>query len=290
MRVFWFVIGVLVVVSGAVIALRAGGGGAGVVIEDRAPRMPAPGADGFRRESPATPVDGSAGSGTGRGAAADRMIEEPWVMKRSGSANHAGHDPEAAARRLKALARPGSLASLDALLGIEGEFDDADGSDGSDRSIPDDATNRLLEILAVASLVGEGTLENPYVVSWELLDTARHSYRPRDGLTTIPPDVEKLDGAIVRIEGFFLAPFSLSSTDQLLLMRYVWDGCCNGVPPTAYSTVEVRLAEPAGRRTLAEARTLSIEGRFGIDPYESRGWLLSLYVLENARIVRSGDQ
>ena len=230
-------------------------------------------------QTPATRTPGAPPRGD---AAPDRMIDKPWVMKRSGSANHAGHDPEAAARRLKALSRPGGLDSLDALLGIETDA----GADDPGVSPGDEAAaNRLLEILAGASLVGEGTREKPYLVSWELLDTARHSFRPHDGLNTIPPDVEKLDGKIVRLEGFFLAPFSLSDTDQLLLMRYTWDGCCIGVPPTAYSTVEVGLATPAGRRALAEARTLTVEGRFRIDPYESRGWLLSLYLMEEGRVV-----
>lgn len=281
MRVFWLIVGILVVVSAVVLFVGPGSGDdTPLVLEERSSvpeSRPGP-----ERSGVAT---APANDRTSSADATGRMIEEPWVRKRSGSANHAGHDPEAAARRLKALSRPGGFASLDALLGIEEEPEEDDSRPGPRAN--EEAADKLLQILAIASLVGEGTAENPYVVSWELLDTARQTYRPSDAMTTIPPDVEKLDGAIVRLEGYFLAPFSLSSTDQLLLMRYVWDGCCIGVPPTAYSTVEVGLAEPVGRTTLAEARTLTVEGRFKIDPYESRGWLLSLYLLEDARVVRS---
>ncbi len=269
MRIFWLIVGVLVAASGAMIVLGRAGDDAGrTLLDERAgvTSAPDPGARSAMLADTTEPP--RPGSSVTRG-----MIREPWATSRSGTADHEGHRA-----RPDLMAGPGGgLDSLDAMLGLD-EPEEIDPQREA-------AANKLLKILAVATLTGEGTASDPYVVSWELLDTARHGFRPRDGLTEIPPEVERLDGAVVRLEGYFLAPFSLSDTDQLLLMRYVWDGCCIGVPPTAYSTVEVSLAEPIGRRVLAEHRTLTVQGTLKIDPYESRGWLLGLYVMEDARVV-----
>ena len=66
-------------------------------------------------------------------------------------------------------------------------------------------------------------------------------------------------------------------------MQNPWDGCCIGVPPTPYDAVEVKLAKAADNLMMTGFGP--VEGRFVTDPYIVSGWLLGLFLLEDARLV-----
>jgi hypothetical protein len=125
------------------------------------------------------------------------------------------------------------------------------------------------------------------LLDWALLLSAVEAYDPRSGLTETPGWAERVNGKWVRISGFLAAPTVTGSTDEVLLMRNEWDGCCIGVPPTPYDSVEVRLDSSVA---LAQHRLHfgDVAGRFHFDPYLWKDWLVSLYVLEDARIAQQG--
>ena len=74
----------------------------------------------------------------------------------------------------------------------------------------------------------------------------------------------------------------------ILLMRYMWDACCIGVPPTPYDAVEVRLSEP---HEVKRGHTFSygtVQGLLKVDPYLVNNWLVGLYLMEEASLKLGG--
>lgn len=135
------------------------------------------------------------------------------------------------------------------------------------------------------TIMGEGTRERPYQVSWELLTSAEDTYVPRLGLKAIPQRVALLQGKWVSMSGYIAFPLVATESDEVLLMLNQWDGCCIGVPPTPYDAVEVRLesAIEVGKRHQINYATIT--GIFTIDPYVADTWLVGLYLMENASIT-----
>ena len=136
---------------------------------------------------------------------------------------------------------------------------------------------------------GDGSAEHPYVIGWEVLVSAQETYRPRQGKNDIPAWLQQIDGKYVRIDGFIVLPVMGGVMDEVLLARNEWDGCCIGVPPTAYDSVEVGLrtdgSQVGGRHAVNYG---SIVGKIKIDPYLWKDWLISMYVMEDAVIERQG--
>lgn len=130
---------------------------------------------------------------------------------------------------------------------------------------------------------GKGTAADPYQLPWPLITSADETYNPRLGKTRIPQRVTMFDGAYVEIDGYTAFPLGATAATEMLVMLNQWDGCCIGVPPTAYDAVEVKLAQPPSReQRLATHGTL--RGKLKVDPYEDGGWLLGLYVLQDATL------
>ncbi len=131
---------------------------------------------------------------------------------------------------------------------------------------------------------GKGTREDPYELPWDVVTSAQETYNPRAGKRRIPQRLAFLDGAFVRITGFIAFPITTSNPREMLVMLNQWDGCCIGVPPTAYDAIEVKLAT-AARSDQRQAVNGHLVGRFKLDPFEDQGWLLGLYVLEDATLT-----
>lgn len=130
---------------------------------------------------------------------------------------------------------------------------------------------------------GEGTKENPYRVTWEMLISSEETYRPRLGKKVIPERVKMLDGKWIKISGYIAFPIMATSGDEMLMMLNQWDGCCIGVPPTPYDAIEVKLKTAAkGQDRLRVAGTLV--GKFRVDPYLVKDWLISLYVMDDGEL------
>ncbi|MCC5824295.1 MAG: hypothetical protein LAT64_11505 [Phycisphaerales bacterium] len=138
-----------------------------------------------------------------------------------------------------------------------------------------------IEIEGVGVVRGQGTPQRPFVLSWDVLRSLSRDYNPRQGNAELPAWILELHDKHVRIEGNTLLPVVAQSTDELLLMQNPWDGCCLGMPPTPYDAIEVKLvrAQPLGNSPTGYGQ---VEGVFKIDPYIVSGWLLGLYLIEDA--------
>lgn len=133
-------------------------------------------------------------------------------------------------------------------------------------------------------VAGQGTPEKPYLLDWRVLISAEQVYDPRAGKTALPAWTRALEGKRVRLTGHLLLPVTGGSAQELLIMLNEWDGCCLGVPPTPFDAVEVRLAQALDTSRGAPPYG-ALEGTFKTDPYIISGWLMGLYMLQDAKVV-----
>lgn len=134
------------------------------------------------------------------------------------------------------------------------------------------------------TVTGAGTRDDPALLPWDVLSSLQETFKPRQGLSSIPERVAMYDGKIVRLTGFVSFPFVSAEARELLLMLNAWDGCCIGVPPTPYDAIEVLLAKPAKGNDLF-TNYGTITGRLRVDPYLVGNWLVGMYVLEDATLT-----
>lgn len=142
-------------------------------------------------------------------------------------------------------------------------------------------------LIGRVTIPGSGTAADPYELPWGVLISAIRTYNPRLELNDLPAWAEALNDRHVRLTGFAFLPVVASETDEILLMLNPWDGCHMGAPPTPYDSVEVLLDSPVnigGRNGF-----VTVTGRFNVDPYILRGWLVSLYTMDDARLEFAGS-
>lgn len=130
---------------------------------------------------------------------------------------------------------------------------------------------------------GSGTKSDPYVLPWGLIVSSSEVYQPRRNQTKLPQRLTMFDGAYVTVAGFTAYPLGAESPRELLMMLNQWDGCCIGVPPTAYDAVEVRLLSPATTQQRLSSQG-AVSGLFRVEPFEDQGFLLGLYLIEDASL------
>lgn len=154
---------------------------------------------------------------------------------------------------------------------------------------PDDEvrTDERALVIGRVTIPGSGSAEDPYELPWGVLISAIRTYNPRLELNDLPAWAASLDERYVRLTGFAFLPVVASETDEILLMLNPWDGCHMGAPPTPYDSVEVlldRAVNLGGRNGF-----VTVTGKFRVDPYLIRNWLVSLYTMEDARLEFSGS-
>lgn len=283
MRAFWTFISVLVLAAGGLVLkeFRSGSRTTAGAVQETAegdaraetvdpgptPRVDAPGPAGDRAEGELTDPVAVIGSPPARG----EVGEDPIVVG-VGVADENPGDVEAAGDPVPRA------------------------DDGAVESLPVPAAATDAE--PVASLVlndrytvtGSGTAEDPYAIDFDMLVALEQDYEPKTaGKTEVPGWIRPLDGAHVVITGFIGFPFIAPTADECMVMLNQWDGCCIGVPPTPYDAVEVQLAEPIDLQGgVVNYGTLT--GVFRTDPYLVNGWLIGLYVMEEARLESGGSK
>ncbi|HPO94316.1 MAG TPA: hypothetical protein PL072_12685, partial [Phycisphaerales bacterium] len=132
---------------------------------------------------------------------------------------------------------------------------------------------------------GKGTPEEPYEIPWSFLTSAQETYQPRLGMKNLPDRLNMVNNKYVTITGYIAFPVLAETPDEMLMMLNQWDGCCIGVPPTPYDAVEVKLSSSATReQRLAIDGTVT--GVLKVDPYLVKDWLVSMYVMSDARLVK----
>lgn len=130
---------------------------------------------------------------------------------------------------------------------------------------------------------GAGTPEDPYVLPWDLFTSVEEVYKPQQGKKELPGRIMMFDGKFVRIAGYVAYPMFVDQPRELLSMLNQWDGCCIGVPPTPYDAIEVKLAKVVTpKERLATYGT--VEGKLGVKPYLAGDWLVGLYLMEDAKL------
>ncbi|MEZ6235766.1 MAG: hypothetical protein R3B68_16405 [Phycisphaerales bacterium] len=155
---------------------------------------------------------------------------------------------------------------------------------GPSYTVRDDGT---IELANGQVIRGDGSAAHPYDISWDLLVSAERVYQPRQGLTDLPDWATQFHGSHVRLTGHLLSPLMMDDTDQILVMRNQWDGCCIGVPPTPYDAVEVVLERPVSL-VREQLNYGTITGVLEVDPYLVNNWLVGLYVLKDADVASAG--
>lgn len=158
---------------------------------------------------------------------------------------------------------------------------------GSIRADDEVRTDENALVIGRVTIPGTGTEADPYELPWGVLLSAIRTYNPRLEQTELPAWAESLNDRHVRLTGFAFLPIVASETDEVLLMLNPWDGCHMGAPPTPYDSVEVMLSDTVdlgGRNGF-----VTVTGRFHVDPYLIRGWLVSLYTMDDARLEFAGS-
>lgn len=136
---------------------------------------------------------------------------------------------------------------------------------------------------------GQGTAADPYVVTWDMLLSASETFAPADGRWEVPQRLKWLDGKQLQIKGFLTSPTRANKSDHLLLTWSAQDACCNGVPANPCQTVEVKLESPITLETHVMIG-VTVEGTFKVHPRMAGGLRMSLFHLENARVVALGGR
>lgn len=143
----------------------------------------------------------------------------------------------------------------------------------------DDRTVRLDDRFTVR---GSGTERDPYLVTWELLASASESVDAAAGRFVIPGRIADLRGAWVRISGYWAPPVQAFEARELMVMLNKWDGCCIGLPPTPFDSIEATLAAPMPVKGEHLFRFGTITGRLEVEPFVAGSFLLGLYRLQEA--------
>jgi len=142
--------------------------------------------------------------------------------------------------------------------------------------------DRTLELDGRFRITGNGTADDPYRVSWELLTSAGASIDAGRNALTPPPWVRLVDGTYIEISGYYSTAVRVTLAKHLLLTLNRWDGCCIGLPPTPFDAVDMTMRAPLSMQGLHIFRFGTFRGRLVVEPFEAGGFLLGLYRLEDA--------
>lgn len=274
MRIFWAFVLVLVLVSGLVLWLdhsgSGRGGGAAMGQQPTGPRQAPP-----RR--PAGPSPSAAGEDNSPPHSATTSEEPEDDGPETGEA---ASPPVTGTNAADPADDQSTTSASDA--DTETATTATDNS-GDVESTSDESTSEN-PLVAAFSLPGAGTAEDPYKISWDLLLSVQQTYNPREEKAEIPDTIQRLHEKYVEITGYLMVPLGMEDADEMMVMLNMWDGCCIGVPPTPYDAVEVRLRE---RIDAEDARYMTygtMTGKFLVDPYIINGWLMGMYLMEDATV------
>jgi hypothetical protein len=143
----------------------------------------------------------------------------------------------------------------------------------------DDRTVRVDDRFTIR---GSGTERDPYLVTWELLSSAMETVDAPAGKFVIPGRIADLRGAWVRISGYWAPPVQAFEARELMVMLNKWDGCCIGLPPTPFDSIEATLSAPMPVKGEHLFRFGTITGRLEVEPFVAGSFLLGLYRLQDA--------
>ncbi|MFZ9914727.1 MAG: hypothetical protein ACO3IB_05240 [Phycisphaerales bacterium] len=154
---------------------------------------------------------------------------------------------------------------------------------------PEDIVRRIdartLELDGRFRITGNGSAEDPYSIPWELLTSAMGIVSAESGALVAPPWVRLVDGTYVEISAYYSTPVRVRLATNVLLTLNRWDGCCIGLPPTAFDAIDAAMREPIDMKGLHLIRFGTFRGRLVVEPIAAGGYLLGLYRIEDATFV-----
>ena len=148
----------------------------------------------------------------------------------------------------------------------------------------DDRTIRVDDRFTIR---GSGTESDPYQVSWELLASSAQGVDAALGRYEIPGRIADLRGAWVRISGYWAPPLQVHEAREAMVMLNKWDGCCIGLPPTPFDSIEASFAQPMAVKGKHLFRFGTFKGRLAVEPFVAGTFLLGLYRLQDAVLETS---
>lgn len=159
----------------------------------------------------------------------------------------------------------------------------------TDARTPAEVTRRIdartIELDGRFRAIGNGSPDDPYRISWELLTSAGPFIDPAQQALVPPPWVRALDGSFVEISAYYSTAVRATSASKVLLTLNRWDGCCIGLPPTPFDAIDASLASPLDMKGLHLFRFGTFRGRLVVEPFSAGSFLLGLYRLEDASLV-----
>ena len=129
---------------------------------------------------------------------------------------------------------------------------------------------------------GSGSESDPYQITWELLASAARTVDASKSLFEVPGRIADLRGAWIQISGYWAPPLQVFETKEAMFMLNKWDGCCIGLPPTPFDSIEVTFAKPFAVQGQHVFRYGTIKGRLEIEPFAAGMFLLGFYRLQGA--------
>jgi hypothetical protein len=129
---------------------------------------------------------------------------------------------------------------------------------------------------------GSGSESDPYQITWELLTSAARTVDASKSIYEVPGRIADLRGAWVQISGYWAPPLQVFQTNEAMFMLNKWDGCCIGLPPTPFDSIEATFTKPFAVQGQHLYRYGTIKGRLEIEPFAAGMFLLGFYRLHDA--------
>jgi hypothetical protein len=129
---------------------------------------------------------------------------------------------------------------------------------------------------------GSGSESDPYQITWELLTSAARTVDASKSIYEVPGRIADLRGAWVQISGYWAPPLQVFQTKEAMFMLNKWDGCCIGLPPTPFDSIEATFTKPFAVQGQHLYRYGTIKGRLEIEPFAAGMFLLGFYRLNDA--------
>lgn len=129
---------------------------------------------------------------------------------------------------------------------------------------------------------GSGSESDPYQITWELLTSAARTVDVSKSLYEVPGRLADLRGAWIQISGYWAPPLQVFQTKEAMFMLNKWDGCCIGLPPTPFDSIEATFTKPFAVQGQHLYRYGTIKGRLEIEPFAAGMFLLGFYRLHDA--------
>jgi hypothetical protein len=134
---------------------------------------------------------------------------------------------------------------------------------------------------------GNGSRDDPYRITWDLLSSARATIDAQKEQYELPGRLASLQDAWVEISAYWAPPLQQFETKEVMAMMNKWDGCCLGLPPTPFDSIDVQLAAPVSVIGQHLFRFGTLRGKLHIDPIAAGPFLLGLYRLQDATLESS---